>query len=132
MRGGVKGVHALLERGWLLCDPIQPSDEAVVACRSRSAALGQMMCELGRAHERIQAVSSDPGRAEQQSSPQARWTQPVISQQCRQRGARCETCVVAYRANQEHVNDHVRSEGGTGTKRRYLLAADGEQAERDE
>ena len=64
MRGGVKGVHALLERGWLLCDPIQPSDEAVVACRSRSAALGQMMCELGRAHERIQAVSSGgPGWA---------------------------------------------------------------------
>ena len=36
MRGGVKGVHALLERGWLLCDPIQPPDEAVVACRSCS------------------------------------------------------------------------------------------------
>jgi hypothetical protein len=39
---------------------------------------------------------------------------------------------MAYHRNQKHVNDHVRSEGRTGTKRRYLLAADGEHAKRDE
>ena len=39
---------------------------------------------------------------------------------------------MADRTNQKHMDDHVRSEGRTGAKSRYLLAADGEQAERDE
>ena len=80
MRGGVKGVHALLERGWLLCDPIQPPDEAVVACRSRSAAIGQIR-ENWAGRTSASKRSPRAGRAGQQSSPRARWAQPVIRRQ---------------------------------------------------